>query len=228
MQVNPLFKLPYPNFDFEYFFMQPDLKQKMGELSEKIINQNQKPSVCFIYGASGAGKTHSLKALTNLALKNQLSSIYIKASSLNADQLPLISENLDLLCLDDVQSLNKNIQLSIYELINKNQSHLIFSSSQAPNELNVINDLKTRLISGTQIFIPNLDDCGLKKALHFKCKSIGINASCKKIDYLLTKSKRNMKDLVSNLDSLIKYCGAKNLTFKAIDDFFNQSNENKN
>jgi DnaA family protein len=137
------------------------------------------PQIPFFYlwGAKGVGKTHVLQASCHLAR-----SMYLSLQE--RDILPLNIfdgfENLDLLCLDDIEAAmgDSAWEETLFHCYNRARDHQvkIIVASSMPAKLLAcqLPDLQSRLLSGVSFEMKPLLDNDLLSALTMRAKNRGI------------------------------------------------------
>lgn len=165
------------------------------------------PQIPFFYlwGAKGVGKTHVLQASCHLAR-----SMYLSLQE--RDILPLNIfdgfENLDLLCLDDIEAAmgDSAWEETLFHCYNRARDHQvkIIVASSMPAKLLAcqLPDLQSRLLSGVSFEMKPLLDNDLLSALTMRAKNRGIFLAEDVAQFLLRHYPRNMQDLYSILDKL--------------------------
>lgn len=165
----------------------------------------------YVWGGSGAGKSHLLQATCHAAFLQNQRALYFPLQELdNIDPSALDDlDELDLICLDDVQNLlaYPAWQESLFGLFNrlKDEGHkrLLIASDRAPRELMpCLPDLQSRLASGVIYHLHELSDEEKQKALQMRAFGRGLVLSDELAQFLMKRCKRNMHDLFSLLDKL--------------------------
>lgn len=182
------------------------------ELHHQLTHLAELPSdlVMFVYGESGSGKSHLLQSACHLAGKLDMSCCYLPMSDLSAATPDLLTglDQLDLICIDDLQTLagDSEWELALFNLYNncrQNQSRLIFASQQRPAECGFrLADLTSRLNWGLTYALPELGDSQKKSLVQQRAKEIGLifdDATC---DYILQRCHRQTGELMQFLDRL--------------------------
>ncbi|MCL4361174.1 chromosomal replication initiator protein DnaA [Candidatus Dependentiae bacterium] len=143
------------------------VSQKVGSLYNPL----------FIYGGSGLGKTHLLKAIYNeIKLENKLNVLYICTQNfvnefINAirfekvRQFELKYKTLDVLLIDDIQFLSNKEQtqeifFNIFNTLQELKKQIVFTSDCLPgNILGLAERIKSRLEGGliVDIQVPDLE-----------------------------------------------------------------------
>lgn len=117
----------------------------------------------YIYGDTGAGKTHLLSAIYAEFLKKHGMAIFLSLGEFLGDDVSALVglEAFKLIIIDDVHLAvsHREWQEALFHLINRARNHntkLIFSSAASINELGFeVTDLTTRLSQGLGLELPN-------------------------------------------------------------------------
>ena len=166
----------------------------------------------FLYGIKEVGKSFLLQAVCNFYGSEQKSSLYVPikdAIKLNTDFLDSL-DNLDVVCIDDIELIknNKDWEIAIFNLINNSlltKCRLIFSSSLNPSTICFkLEDLSSRIKKIESIELQPISKNKLHEALKFIIDLRSINIGEKEINYLITYSKRNISDLLKTIEKLDK------------------------
>jgi DnaA family protein len=158
-------------------------------------------ALLLIWGEAGSGKSHLLKALST----NTSAQLLTPASPLNAFGW---STNHSLYLIDDCDQLNPEQQHALFNLINQvreNNGTLIASAKQAPLQLALREDLRTRLGWGLVYQVHGLSDEEKMDALTKSATARGLSLSAGVLPYLLTHFRRDMQSLSTMLDALDRY-----------------------
>lgn len=158
-------------------------------------------ALLLIWGEAGSGKSHLLKALSS----NTSAQLLTPASPLNAFGW---STNHSLYLMDDCDQLNPEQQHALFNLINQvreNNGTLIASAKQAPLQLALREDLRTRLGWGLVYQVHGLSDEEKMDALTKSATARGLSLSAGVLPYLLTHFRRDMQSLSTMLDALDRY-----------------------
>jgi DnaA-homolog protein len=140
--------------------------------------------VLYLWGVSGSGKTHLIRALLGL--------------------LP------NLKSVDDVERLNDAEQIQLFNQINHvNQpgesGFVVATGSSAPRDLPLRPELTSRLGSGLTFQLHPLTDAEKAEALRAHAKARGFQLRDDVTQYLLRHARRDMASLISFLDALDRY-----------------------
>jgi DnaA family protein len=113
----------------------------------------------------------------------------------------------DWVCIDNVESLNTVQQRDLFNLYNKSNGtglKLIVSSTILPSELELLEDLKTRLSLAT-IFSLQIPDDDIKRIIiEHQVADKNISIDSKIYDYLFKYYSRDLTGLLSLIDRLDK------------------------
>jgi len=191
---------PPPPATFDNFVIgsNRELIQTLREMAEGRFRER----VTYIWGESGAGKTHLLEAVHKTST-GRLPGGTILAT---ADNIPEAPAEKALVVLTDVASLDEEGQARLFNLINTlGDSALLASGPSAPRDLQMRRDLATRLGSGLIYQVHALTDMEKHAALNAHAKSRGFGLTDEVAGYLLRHGRRDMPSLIAMLDALDRY-----------------------
>lgn len=163
----------------------------------------------YLWGNSGAGKTHLLNACC-YQHENSEKIVYL---DLSASIEPIILENLDimtLICIDNLDCVINNMAweealFHLFNRIQRNKNKIIIAASASPHNLNfVLPDLKSRMLSATIYQVHELNDQQKLQALQLRAKFLGLELSANVGLFLLTHCERDMHALFNSLRMLDK------------------------
>ncbi len=161
-------------------------------LSERFI---------YLWGESGAGKTHLLRALAS-----QDAARYLTA---DADEAAFTYQpQTSLYLIDDCAGLGPAAQIAAFNLFNQVREQggvLVAAGPQPPAVLNVREDLRTRLGWGLIYQVHGLTDDAKIAALEQAAHARGLTLSNGVLPYLMTHFRRDMPSLTAMLDALDRY-----------------------
>lgn len=155
----------------------------------------------LMWGEAGAGKSHLLNALS----ANPIAKLLTPAAPVDAFSW---SVAISLYLIDDCDQLDEARQQALFYLINQvrdNGGILIASAKQAPLQLALREDLRTRLGWGLVYQLHGLSDEEKIDALSKSAEARGLSLSAGVLPYLLTHFRRDMQSLSTMLDALDRY-----------------------
>lgn len=194
----------------------------------------------FIWGGPGLGKTHLLNAIGNQVLAdNPRAKIkyittedfvnefvnHIKLSSM--DELKDQFRNLDVLLIDDIQSLAKKTGtqeefFNTFNVLHANNKQIVLTSDRAPDQLNDLEDrLVTRFSWGlTQDITPPDYETRIAILLD-KIKDYHFDFPSQAIEYLAGQFDSNVRELegaLKNISLVANARGVQTITVELIDE----------
>jgi DnaA-homolog protein len=137
----------------------------------------------YFWGSQGSGKTHLLKAAQALA----------KGSNIN------------LVIADDVNLLNEEAQIALFDAYNQTRATngvLLAAGNASPSQMNLRDDLATRLAWGLTYQLHPLTDEEKAKALQSHALERGMKLPDEVVDYCLRHLRRDLPSLMAILDAL--------------------------
>ncbi len=150
------------------------------------------------------GAIQALSALTNPNLANRF--IYLWGSSGSGCSHLLLACMAWADCFDDCQTLNEEQQRHAFvqftEALSEPKRRLLFAGDRPPHQLNLREDLRSRLTQCLVFEVKPLSEQDLRLALALTIAERGVQAEPELIDYLLNRLPRNMGKLRAALDAL--------------------------
>ena len=164
---------------------------------EAAVNGVPAERVMYVWGESGAGKTHLLKA-------------FAQASGARARYVPardfMDAAGAPVFAIDDVEQLTEAEQASLFNAFNERAfDFLLVSASSAPRDVAIRRDLATRLATGLTYRVVALSDDEKRAALAAHAKARGFTIPGEVTAYLLNHARRDMGSLIAALDSIDRY-----------------------
>jgi DnaA family protein len=151
----------------------------------------------YLWGESGSGRSHMLQAAVAHFRQQGLAAQYATDSA--------ALENCDLIALDNVEKLDETGQIALFNLFNQLRDcgrALIVSGPCAPSQLNIRDDLKTRLGWGLVYQVLALSGAEKTEALQRHAAERGFQLPKEVVDYLLRHVRRDLPTLMGMLDAL--------------------------
>jgi len=155
----------------------------------------------YIWGESGAGKTHLLHAM-----EADASARYITPASPAADFE--YTNQINLYLLDDCQDFDDQQQIDAFNLYNQVKEHqgfFVASGIAPPALLTVREDFRTRLGWGLIYQLQSLCDSEKIAALEQAATARGVTLPDGVLPYLITHFHRDMPSLANMLNALINH-----------------------
>jgi len=192
-----------------------DIQRSWQQAQNNQTASNADSKMIHLWGASGSGRTHLLSAL-----QLQASELGINAYLLNhessmdewracADVLIQNNQAPGLLCVDDIDHLSEFAQGALFRLHNlireASHQHLITTSLAPSSNLQIREDLKTRLVWGLVFQMHALSDSEKLQALEQAAAERGLQISSEVAPWLLKHFHRDMPSLMSLLEALDQY-----------------------
>lgn len=164
----------------------------------------------FLWSETGLGKSHLLNACCQLAQTLQRRSAYIPLTELRQHGSAVLEnmEYLDLLCLDDIQTIAGDSvwELTLFHLFNRlrdSGKYMLISANTAPAQLPlVLPDLHSRLTWGLTLRLHDLTDEDKLAAVNQRSQQLGMSISPAVGKYLLAHYPRDLPGLWRLLDGL--------------------------
>jgi DnaA family protein len=151
----------------------------------------------YLWGDEGSGKSHLLQACANAA--RAVRAVYACA------EVPGIDGLADLVAVDDVQLLDNEAQIELFDLYNRMREAgglLLVSGNASPLHLNLRDDLRTRLGWGLVYQVHALSEEEKAQALAQHAQSRGFALPPEVVQYLLRHGRRDLPSLMATLDAL--------------------------
>jgi DnaA-homolog protein len=153
--------------------------------------------VMYVWGESGAGKTHLLKAFSQASGGRAR---YVPARDfMDAAGAPVFA-------VDDIEQLTGEEQASLFNAFNERAfEFMLVSAGSAPRDVAIRRDLATRLATGLTYRVLPLSDEEKGAALAAHAKARGFTIPAEVTAYLLNHARRDMGSLIAALDSIDRY-----------------------
>lgn len=166
----------------------------------------------YLWGRTGSGRSHLLQAACHGAREQGLQSQYLPLAELaEAEPAALLEglEEVDLLCLDDLQQVLgqrpwDEALFHLYNRLRERQGRLVLAAGSAPRELplQVLADLRSRLAATAVYRVQPLDDGEKALALQWRARRRGLEMSDEVALYILQRGSREPRDLFDCLEQL--------------------------
>lgn len=174
---------------------------ELAHLMHQFAQRASREHFAYLWGDTGAGKTHLLQALAATP-----HSRYIACDAPAADFV--FAPEITLYLLDDCDRLSPARQIDAFALFNQIREHeayMVSTGPVPPAVLPVREDLRTRMGWGLIYLIHGLSDDQKIAALTQAAEARGLTLSASVLPYLLSHFKRDMRSLATMLDALDQY-----------------------
>lgn len=169
------------------------------------LSPNNREASLLLWGEGGAGKTHLLRA-SGAAYQDALAD-----PDLAAIANELLADNPDKLrfkAVDNVEALSPSGQIVLFNLYNRIRvidGRLLTTAALPPIQLDLREDLRTRLGQGLIYRIHALTDDQMLDALRAYAATRRLRLSPESFDYLFARAPRDMRSLMDLLGALDRY-----------------------
>jgi DnaA-homolog protein len=171
----------------------------------RLARRDARETGLVLWGASGAGKTHLLKAAVTLALEHGREARFLDDPS-GVDDVPRGRD--PFVAVDGVDRADEAAQgrlFTLYNALAAQGGQLVAAASAPPALMALRDDLRTRLGWGLVFEIVPLADAEKPGALAAFAQARGFRLAPDAIAYLLAHGRRDMASLVRTLTALDRY-----------------------
>ena len=185
----------------------PGRNLELFQTLKNILEGNEQERFIYLWGVNGCGKSHLLQAVVESFIQNKLDADYINCGITQNFKMKFpVVDKINCLTIDDVDHLNPSTQIDLFNLYNhvrdECQSLMLVSGSVAPSQLNLREDLVTRLGWGLIYQVHELSDDEKVQAMNEHAKRKGFELTQDVCNYLLRHVKRDLPSLIATLDAL--------------------------
>jgi DnaA family protein len=170
----------------------------------------------YWWGPEGSGRTHLLEAMTNVAENLNLAHFSLKPNEPISwvrveEKMEALAQNNapSVITVDDVNRLDDRLVGALFRILNGVQAgkniHIFMAGKAAPANLDLREDLRTRLGWGLVFQTQLLDDDEKMQALEQAAKARGLVLSPDVLPWLLNRFYRDMPNLMALIDALDAY-----------------------
>ena len=156
----------------------------------------------YLWGARGVGKTHILKAVTKASEQQGRPAYYLDCQQ---QTFPDNLADYTLLAVDNIEYLNKDNQIVLFDLYNtykEEKRNFLAAGPYPPMLLSLRQDLTTRLGWGLVYELKTLSDTDKFTALKLRAQHLGFALSDELVQYLLQHTARDLPSLMQVLTQL--------------------------
>ncbi|MBN8453230.1 DnaA regulatory inactivator Hda [Accumulibacter sp.] len=170
--------------------------EALTALAAWLAPDNREP-LFFLWGESGAGKSHLLQACAATGCDARLD-----------PELAGLPASSDPWAVDHLEVLGDSGQIALFNLINRlraNGGRLLLAARLPPRLLELREDLRTRLGNGLVYRLRSLSDAEKRAALAEQARARGLELSPAIIDYLFARVPRDMRSLTQLLRAIDQF-----------------------
>lgn len=187
------------------------LSNFIGDKNNQILTfvntlfTNNNTNVVVISGGKSYGKTHFLQGCTLAAMDQGLNAVYINLKEQCPEDFIARLSTADWVCIDNIDAANPTQQQELFDLYNQikqTQTQLIVSAASLPNQLTLLNDLKTRLSLAVKFTLESLTDEQKTLVLQSKMRDKNIHINAKIYPYLFKHYSRDLNELLDGINQL--------------------------
>lgn len=178
----------------------------------------------FIYGHSGLGKTHLLKAISNeIKMSNpDVKIIYISAEKFTNELVHALTvkkmkefhdkyRTIDVLLVDDIQFIGGKIQteeefFNTFNTLTEENKQVVLASDRPPKEINILNErMKSRFESGLLADIQPPDLETRMAIIRKKADLLNLDLPDEVVQFVAEKIKQNIRQLEGAVKKINAY-----------------------
>ena len=183
-------------------------RQAVAELSRSVKGDGER--FLFLWGSEGTGKSHLLQGACREAVELGRTAAYVPLALHSRLQPELFAnlEQLDLVCLDDVQQIAglpewEEALFHLFNRLHERNACLLVTADCSPSALSIqLADLGSRLCWGTVYRLIALSDEEKQQALLEGAARRGMRLAPETANYVLSHYSRDMGSLLAFLDRL--------------------------
>jgi DnaA family protein len=162
-----------------------------------------------LWGVSGAGKTHLLRAAVHAAQEGGAPARSCSADEADASLAgPNAPAPGEAVAVDDVERLDSTAQAALFSLfvrVEAERPRLLLAGALAPAALPLREDLRTRIAAGLVLQVHLLSDDEKIEALRAHARERGFELPLDAATHLLRQARRDLPSLMAVLDALDEY-----------------------
>ena len=164
----------------------------------------------YLAGAAGTGKTHLALALCAAAEQAGRRAAYLPLAAARGrlgDALAALEGN-NVVAVDGLEAIagDRDDEIALFDFHNRARSaglNVLYTAREAPEALAlVLPDLRSRLSQNTRLVLDPLDDASRADLLRDRAQRRGLVLEEAAIDWMLSRTDRNLASLLALLDRL--------------------------
>lgn len=196
------------SLSFENFYPLPGNRLLLNQLQLQAAGEGEQ--WVYVNGGAESGRSHLLQASCQAAAHAGRQAAYLPLKELK-DYSPrdLLAgvEQLDLLCLDDLDAVLgadawEEALFHVYNRMSLSGSAMLVAAGAIATLPCCLPDLRSRLNSFSVYHLQGLKDEQKMQALRFRAESLGLCLNQDVVEYLYHRAPRNLGDLFACLDRL--------------------------
>ena len=192
------------------------LCKSWGDIASKQPTNPLNHRWIYWWGPEGSGRTHLLDAIDNAAENAGVECFSLSPNEPTTwvrleEKMSTLAqaESPSVITVDDVDRLDERLVGALFRILNGVQAskniHIFMAGKAAPANLNLREDLRTRLGWGLVFQTQLLDDSEKIQALEQAAKARGLVLSPDVLPWLLNRFYRDMPNLMALIDALDAY-----------------------
>lgn len=180
----------------------PEGNEELLYTLRNLVAGSRQDRFYYLWGKTGSGKSHLLRAVANAFSEQRYNSCYIDCSQEE------LNFTLDISCIlaDNVERLDDAAQIRLFNLYNRlrDSEHGIFlaSGTKPPAQLDLRQDLTTRLGWGLVYQVHELTDEKKIEVMQDYALRLGFKLPLEVCHYLLKHEQRNLSSLIGLIHAL--------------------------
>jgi DnaA family protein len=186
------------------------LEQLRAAVVQAATQAGTTPSMLYLWGVEGSGKTHLLQAACRLAQELGIAPVYMPLADVVALEPSLLEglEETPLVCLDDVERIASHAdwEAALFSLVERRRSSggmLAVGAIAPPDRLGLrLPDLTSRLAWGTTYAMQPLNDAQKLEAVRLRAQHRGFEMPEDVARYILSRYPRDLPSLFDLLDRI--------------------------
>jgi len=181
-----------------------ELLENLTQLAAVSPGKTPHPCHLYLWGTSGSGRSHLLRATVARALGEGRPAFFLSAKEIAAF---LPEDENALLAIDDVDQLSSDAQIALFNAFNRARTKaqsLLLSGPVAPKGLapGLREDLRTRIGQSLVFEVRPLDDATRSAILYSLAARCGLRLTEEVAGFLLTHARRDPPGMAAVLDAL--------------------------